>query len=64
MILPHILDRNFAVAGAFVELSGFQMESACDDHVKLLNKVSFSQFVSDLPKQWLKYGKHVKKCSF
>lgn len=64
MILPHILDRNFAVAGTLVGLSGFQMKSACEGHVKLLNKVSFSQLVSDLPKQWLKCGKHIRKCSF
>lgn len=51
IILPHTLDRNFAVAGTFVGLSGFQMKSASEGHVKLLNEVSFSQSVSDLPKQ-------------
>lgn len=42
MILPHILDRNFAVVDALVGLSGTQMKSACEGHVKLLNEVSFS----------------------
>lgn len=64
MILPHTLDRNSVVAGTLVGLSGFQMKSTWEGHVKLLNEVSFSQVVLDLPKQWENYGKHVKKCSF
>lgn len=64
MILPHTLNRNFAVAGTLVGLSGFQMKSACEGHVKLSNEVSFNQLVSDLPKQGEKYGKHARKCAF